>query len=553
VPCDSQSPWESTIFRLAFGAAVLAAIAPLLATRYLPFTDLPEHVAAMATIARYGDFASGEAATYELAFGTSPYLVYHCLGALLTKVTGDAVEANRLLLVVVAIAYPTSLAAALRALGRDVRLAVFGCMPLLGRALFVGFLPYLASVPLHFVGIALVATRARRPRAWHDGALAALAVALFYSHLSALVVFIATAVVLDVVLSLQMSSAASPRAWARSGKITMRAESVADPTEIGRMSSFRALYTLPLWAFDIFHSHLDEACAVGFWLALIALAILGLRAAAREPPHLSLGEAGPSRAGWPRALRLVARLDACYVPLLCAGIVYVAMPFRVGAGMMLNVRLAPVVILTSILSVRGPRGRATTIICAAAAIVTMVHSANAVVHIRKIAARYTDGFDGVLAAIRPGSKVVTLSFDAQRHETRFPPYAFAGAYHRARSGGIASYSFTEMHHWSVHYRESARPPTKGVPLWIYAPCEYRNKIDGMFYDYVLVIGEVDPFAKHPAGPRFRSIRRTAAMALYEKVEPELNAVDGASDAPCGSITMPCCTGEKSQAGGASMP
>ena len=180
----TDSPGARTwrvVMGVAFGIATLASIVPLLATRYLPFTDLPEHVAAMATIARHGDPTSADTQLYELAFTRSPYLLYHCAGAGLTKLTGDAVEANRVLLVLVALAHPLSLAAALRALGRDTRLAVFACMPFVSRPLFVGLLPYVASVPLVFAGIALVAARAKAPRWWHHLAIALLAVALFYS------------------------------------------------------------------------------------------------------------------------------------------------------------------------------------------------------------------------------------------------------------------------------------------------------------------------------------------------------------------------------------
>src|SRR5687768_1276547 len=110
-------------FMVALTVAVLASIAPLVVVRYLPFTDLPEHVAAMATIARAGEGADG--ATYEIALGESPYLLYHLSGALLTRLGLDAVEANRVLLLATAVAYPTSLALALRGLQRDPRLAMF--------------------------------------------------------------------------------------------------------------------------------------------------------------------------------------------------------------------------------------------------------------------------------------------------------------------------------------------------------------------------------------------------------------------------------------------
>jgi hypothetical protein len=43
----------------------------------LPFTDLPEHVAAIATIARTFDPSSGDAATYEITPLRGQYMLYH--------------------------------------------------------------------------------------------------------------------------------------------------------------------------------------------------------------------------------------------------------------------------------------------------------------------------------------------------------------------------------------------------------------------------------------------------------------------------------------------
>jgi hypothetical protein len=546
-------------FTLALAVAVVASITPLVVVRYLPFTDLPEHVAAMATIARGGD--GGDAATYEIALRESPYLVYHLAGALLTRLGLDAVEANRVLLVATALAYPASLALALRALDRDPRLAIFACMPFLGRALFVGLLPYVASVPLVLVGIAIVARRARQRRRWHTLALALVAALLFYSHFSALLVFLATAMLLDLVLSLQhIEGSGSVGAWAkerlvaawwlapvvvialvwsRSGSITMQSESLGDPGEIGRTSTWKALSTLPLWAFDLFRSHVDEACAVGFWLVLIVVALRGRAAPSDEAKR-------PSER-WPFVLRVLARMDASYVPFFCALAVYVAMPFRVGGGTMLNVRLAPIVILVSVLAIRPPRGRWLTMAAGAGALITAVHAANAVHHVRALSARYMTGFDDVLANVPPGSKVVTLSFDRRgQHETHFQPYPHVAAYSRVpRGGGIASFSFTEMRHWSVHYRSKAHPPKKDVPLWIYAPCKYENKIDGRFYDFVFVIGDVDPFASAPVGPRFAPVARTGKIVLYGKTGEEISPEAAASDAPCASTTLPCCGGSGS--------
>jgi hypothetical protein len=502
--------------RFALCLATAAIVAPLLVTRFLPFTDLPEHVAAIATLARLRPDDS----TYELSFGRSQYLVYHCVGAILTKILGDAVLANTALLVVVAIATPLSLRAALRAFGRDERLAVFGAMPFLGRPLFVGFLPYVASIPLYFVGIALVARSAGERTSASKIRLAIVTVVLFYTHVSAALVFVSTAFALELVfaarrgpeiptlprLFLRLRSLAwlaptgvAAAVWWFTGKITMGPGSLADDGEIGTMRIGRGLYALPLWTFDVFVAHVDEACAVTWWLALSALALLGLREDHSSDEVL--------------ALRLVARVDPSYVPLVCALIAYFVMPFRVGAGGMLNVRLAPIVALTAVLAVRPPRTKATTLAAIGVSAVTLVYAGNAALEIRALARRM-DGFDGLLSTMRPHGKLVMLAYDDDRGVTHFHPYPFAGSYYRAVGGDVASYSFSELAHWPIHYRPTVAPPTH-TPLWIYRPCDYDNEVDGPYYDYALVQDGFDPFATH-RGPVFIEVQRTRQFVLYAK-------------------------------------
>ncbi len=526
--------------------AIVAVMVPLLSVRFLPFTDLPEHVAVMATMARW--FGGTEPATYEITFWRSQYLLYHASGALLTRVVGDAVLANRLLLCGLAVALPLSVRAALRALGRDERLAILAAMPFLSRPLFVGFLPYVASLPLYFFGLALVL----RPRTRRSTmALAVLATALFYTHFSTLLVFVVTAVALEVVASARSVEAWSARgfiaarvrrllwlapvalvasAWSVTNRITLRGESLADRGEIGKMDVARSIHALPLWTFDVFRSHVDEICGGVWWLALAVLAVLGARSE-------EASRAAPSRLR-PLAVRLLARLDPAYVPLLCVLAIYFATPFRIGAGGMLNVRLAPIVALTATLTIPRSRGALRNAVLAVVAIATVAFAVNATVQIRALAREQMTDFDAILATMRPGTRLVSLRFGHRASRTYYDPYPFAGSYHRAHGGLIASYSFSDLPHWPVQYTSAARPPQKPVPLWIYAPCAYRNAIDGPFYDYVLVSGGVDPFADRPAGPVFREVRRAAELVLYERVLGEAWTGDRGQDGPCARTVAP---------------
>jgi hypothetical protein len=120
-------------------------------------------------------------------------------------------------------------------------------------------------------------------------------------------------------------------------------------------------------------------------------------------------------------------------------------------------------------------------------------------------------FDPLLAR----SRVITLNFDAHSSATHYPAWLHIAAYHRARAGGVASFSFSELHHWPVHYRPGAAPPPEEA-WWELNPCVFRNAVDGEYFDYVLVRGHVDPFADEPEGPVFHAVARSRDFTLYEK-------------------------------------
>ena len=122
--------------------------------RYLPFTDLPEHVAAIATLARLLP-GGGGAPAYAISWSSSQYLLYDLIGAVLTRIIGDAVLANRLLLAAVAIAWPYAARSLLRALDRDERVAILAPATfwVIARSRSE-FLPFVASVPVALFSLA---------------------------------------------------------------------------------------------------------------------------------------------------------------------------------------------------------------------------------------------------------------------------------------------------------------------------------------------------------------------------------------------------------------
>lgn len=500
--------------RAVLWGLTILAILPLWSARYLPFTDLPEHVAAEATVAHLIARTGPDPDLYEIAFGRCQYLLYHGLGGLLTLATGDAILANKVLLSIVAVAFPLSLRAALRAFRRDEALAVFAIAPFLSRPLIIGFLPFVASIPLFFAGIALVRGPRTRGRTM---LVAAWPILLLFTHASTTALFLVSVVLLELLEAARVTS--TPRGWLvlgvqRSlwalpgmiglgmwwafGRITLRADTLAGPGEIGTMGLVRSLRALPLWSFDLFNTHLDELCGGAWWVALCIGAFVAARPERADDGHMH---------------GLAARIDPAFVPLFVLCLAFLVTPFRVGAGGMLNVRLAPLIALATTLTVGRSPAKIRPWLLGSVVLVTVLHCGNAVRAIRIIATREVAGLDEVLDAMRPGTSVVSLQFDTRLSLAHVDPYPFVASYHRTRGGGLASYSFSELAHWPLQYRPGRAPPSK-PGLWVYHPCTYRNDVDGAAYDYVLVGGAIDPFRGEPSGPAWRELRRSGSFTLY---------------------------------------
>jgi len=508
LPSRPQRIWSYVLWAVAIATAL-----PLFATRYPPLTDLPEHVAVIATLARL--LPGGGGAPYEVAFGHSQYLLFHLVGALLARVVSDAVLANKLLFAIVAVMWPISVRSLLRALGRDERLAIFAAMVFWNRATIVGLEPYIASVPLAVFALATM-VRQVRETTWRRGvALGGLSISVFYTHISSYVLYAFTAGILVIAMFIRepkgsrmrravlalaalAPSVVAAALWWHAGSLTAPG---GQPGGLDRMPIAESLSAMPIWTFDIWQTHVDELCAGVWWVAYGLVIVASWRGRASEGPDEP--EQGIEWLAW--------------VPFACAALVYLTTPFRVGGAAMLNVRLAPMLTLFALLGLRLRKDRLGTIPLALAACAALVTAGNAAHEIRAVAREKLGDLDVVLSAMKPSTRVAMLNFDRSSRRTHFWPYVFAGSYHRARGGAVASYSFAELPHWPVHYARGSEPPDHG-PFWGFRPCAYRYREDGAFYDYVLVQGAVDPWDSRQGslGPRFVPVARAGVFTLYAK-------------------------------------
>lgn len=514
-------------FSWALALAAAVSVAPLFTAKYLPFSDLPEHVATISAFQHFHDpsFRIGE--HFTIAWGESQYFFYHLIGAALAKLTGSARFGNLLLLASVGVAYPFALRALLRALDRDQRLALFAPPLFFSHALVVGLLPFVASVPIVVFGLALVVRQTKAPTRLRHVSLVGIGVLLLFTHVASLLVFVLAAVGTSFAVAAERAGTLAslrslPRriswlapagllfgAWTLASKMGRHGASLREPGQIS-FTRTRALFrAFAFWSHDAWPSHGDEILAVVFWATVGALAFIGVRRAARVP-----------------------RSPALVVPLVAVVLVYLALPNRIGGTDAINVRLGVFVPLFVLLVVDLGEGQKAKLALGVAALLVIASAANNTREIR-MAQRSLGDFDRVLAAMEPGARVVTLTTNTDVPPDHFPPWIHVTAYHRVENGGVSEPSFGTLGHWPLHYRPEAAPPPKPELFWEFAPCLYRNASDGPYYDYVLVNGELEPFADRPPGPSFRAVLREGAWTLYRKIPGEMNAPwDVPDQGPC---------------------
>ena len=491
------------------GACAAATVVPLWSADHLPFTDLPQHAAAIGTLRHWWDPSWKSREYFTLALGQTQYLLYYLVGAALAFPFGTAERANLILLSLVAVGFPFSLRALLRALRADSRLALFGCTLFWSQSLLIGFFNYVAAMPLTIGSLALTLRQTESPSRRRLATLAIAATALFYLHLSAFIFFAPAA----ALVSVGIPRLAPLREWphrllwaapvAVLSVLWLLNSPVVHPQSVGWRQPMStaweepatALRNIPDALLDIWRGPQDEWCLI----ALLAAAAFLAWPQRRDP------EEHPWRRG------LVA------VWLALAAGLYFGFPVSIGWMWQLNERYALLFALLApalLRPARGLRGALPLLLVAATALFA---GANAGASIRAFE-REVGPFESVMARAEPGRRLIGMVFEQNSRYAKFSPFLHFQAYYRARKGGVASFSFAELPQSPLRYRPETAPPPHPAG-WEWHAYSFRNDIDGAYYDYVLVHGFIDPFARPQPGPRWALRAREGRWALYEKAAP----------------------------------
>src|SRR5436190_1098386 len=133
----------------------VAAAAPLWCSRFLPFQDAPQHLAALTLLSQQGSAALVTRPWFRVEFAGAQYSGFYIPALWLARFVGPDV-AIRILLTISALLLPLAAWMLLRSFQRDPRLALFAPVLFHTAPLYIGVYNFVAAVPIAVIAIALV-------------------------------------------------------------------------------------------------------------------------------------------------------------------------------------------------------------------------------------------------------------------------------------------------------------------------------------------------------------------------------------------------------------
>ena len=520
-------PRVSPVTLLIAAVAVMAAI-PAWVVDHPPVMDWPFHLATIRVVADFGDPAFGFADHFTLTLWRTQYVLFYLLGAVLSAVVG--VHAAMMTLVSGYLAGTVlGMAALLRALGRDPRVALL-VAPVLPNVLFYyGLFPFLIGVPLVLFGLAVAlrhfdavtSGEMAGRRGWIRAVgLGVLALALFFTHAFPFLIFgLGFAALFPWRFPRRWLLAGGPVVpslvaaviWAvgtEAGQLSLGA--LTDGGSGQRLALDAALADIPHWLMDALASTRDDA----LFLAFLGLVFLASTLAQGAGPAVA-AEGGPTpdglvRPASPWRLRLHALL-----PLACA-VLYFRSPQGNGYLWLIAQRFPMLFVITALPLLRFPGGRAGHVVTALAALLALLTTWSTVAAFRAFERDDVGDFDAAAAQLPPRAKVAALIFDKGSSTTngRFAPFLHFGSYVQADHGGVVMFSYAGYAHWPFDFAPGKAPPG-GSPArlrWEWTPerVSARDEL-APYYTHVLVRG--DRF--RPADAPFQRVYDGARWDVWE--------------------------------------
>lgn len=443
----------------AVGFFVLAALSvvPLWVVERPPSQDWPQHVAAVRVLIDHAKPGLGLADVVQVDLTRTQYVGFYLLSALFAKALGAA-TAVKLVMSLALVGIPYALRALLRASGGDDRYAPFAVALTYTAHVVLGFLSFLAAVPIALFVLQAAIRYRVTPSVRNGLLLSLLAIALFYMHVlpfafalcgSALILFgtsrrsqIGGALALSPALGLAAAWALLSPAGGHTAGLLRDALLHRTSASTHFDAPLKTLREFPEWLTDVLPGNWDVlVLAATIGVPLVFGLVFRERATER-----TTAPARSVRFLW--ALPLFALLCAFVLPAQHDWIWPVASRFPYFFVLLLPLLL--------------PRmeQRAGDVCALLLAALALTHVGLMTYAFRRVERTELRGLDGALASIPEGARVLGLMYHMTSKHVLHHVFMHAHAHVQAAHGGVLDYSFARTPQSPFTYR----PPPLGPPL-----------------------------------------------------------------------------------------
>lgn len=462
---------------LAIGLPLLTLALALFLPEHLPFVDFPQHVALVSVWTHLDDPTRGLADRYTVDLAT-PYATGYLVARVLALFLGDEGSIRTLMFLSLA-GIPLATLAVMRAYGRPPELALAAFAVAFSWVTFMGFVEFIAALPLVIGSVALVAGIGRAR--WPGPCLAVVALLAFATHAFALPMLAAVAIAaalaadwrrrLPATIGALVPALVLGAIWAVGRSHTPSPDpmpfSIGSP--IARLAVTRYL----------FGSDAGDPRVIGVTIGLLAIAIGAVLMVRREKRSDAKAPASPDRPDAvvkTRSPLVLARLTGrpLLLPAAAAALGYAVTPLTALDSYGLWQRFAPVAFALALGLVPWPSAHRSRAALTATLVVVACGSSLSTLAQSAEFDRQIAGLDAVVLQLPPGQRLYYRDPGVRPAGVGVAALRHLGAEYLALRGGDISYNFLMFPHLVLRDR---RPRTLAnesriydVELRLVGPC-----------------------------------------------------------------------------------